>query len=158
MQVNQVEQKLQSKSATSNSEHTDLRSLHDAVASVPDIRQLISDCPSQDPPCKKRMSKKLYDDDDTLMMKALLPRCCTTFLQYIHPSIFRSLRGERDIIPFLPCYSASFLPFGEQFHFSGLNGSETSSAKIPPARTSFLPYFPSTLLLRGERERATAIY
>ena len=62
-------------------------------------------------------------------------------LQYVHPSIFRSLRGERDIIPFLPCYFPSCLPFGEQFHFSGLNGSETSSAKIPLEPPSF-PTFP----------------
>ena len=114
---------------------------------------------------EQKIVRRRRHSDDESAPSSLAAALGLYKLQYIHPSIFRSLRGERDIIPFLPCYSASFLPsclpFGEQFHFSGLNGSETSSAKIPPARTSFPPSLlslHSSFERREERERATAIY
>ena len=81
------------------------------------------------------MSKKL--DDDTLMMKARSAH----YISAVHPSIFRSLQGgkiRKDPSSSHSLLLCSLLPFGEQFHFSALNGSETSSAKIPLSLPSFL--------------------
>ena len=93
--------------------------------------------------------------DDTLkmMMKALLTIICSTFLhtecthiQITPLSLDKGERWEEEGSPFL----VTLPPFGEQFHFSGLNGSETSSAKIPLSLPSFPslpldPSFPSPL-------------
>ena len=104
--------------------------------------------------------------DDTLkmMMKVLLTICSTflhtecTHIQITPLSLDKGGNGRRGGAPFL----VTLPPFGEQFHFSGLNGSETSSAKIPlsfpflPSPQSSLPLL--LILLPSLLLRATAIY
>ena len=122
------------------------------VSSGPDIRQLISDCPSQDPLLQETNEQKIgrrHSDDERSAQ-------LTTFLQYIHPysdhSKGENKEGRRDPSSSHSLLLCSLLPFGEQFHFSGLNGSETSSAKIPLSSPS-LSFPPPSLPLR-----AAAIY
>lgn len=96
---------------------------------------------------QKIVRRRRHSDDESAPSSIAALHFCST---PIHIQI--APRGERyhSIPSLLLCLLPSCLPFGEQFHFSGLNGSETSSAKIPPARTSFPP---SLLSLHSSFER-----
>ena len=122
------------------------------VSSGPDIRQLISDCPSQDPLLQKTNEQKIgrrHSDDESAQL--------TTFLQYIHPYSDHSKgeNKERGIPPHpVPCYFAASFLLGSSSTSVVLMAAKQAALRFlfpslpfPPLDPSF-PSF-SALLLRG---------